>query len=199
MWGFSYHFAPVPAAGPLAWPKYPGGGIGGMTRLKGMGMFMAVTWLGPALIIPIWSWVWKYMLDGRPGEEKPQRSQTSWIFKNQFIFLLLAVMGGLVNGINRSQKLKGRCYHCQEPPIFLVQFIPRLKISEIHLTGSFPLSYCFAAPSKIPETLTHTLSLFPSFFTCSAYIKLDHSGFNTKSKIQIHQEHFQFLNSIFFL
>lgn len=33
-----------------------------------MGMFMAVTWLGPALIIPIWSWVWKYMLDGRPGK-----------------------------------------------------------------------------------------------------------------------------------
>lgn len=41
--------------------------MGGITRLKGMGMFMAATWLGPALIIPIWSWVWKYMLDGRPG------------------------------------------------------------------------------------------------------------------------------------
>lgn len=54
---FFYPFAPVPAAGPLAWPKYPGGGMGGMTRLKGMGMFMAVTWLGPALIIPIWSCV----------------------------------------------------------------------------------------------------------------------------------------------
>lgn len=58
----------VPAAGPLACPKYPGGGMGGMTRLKGIGMFIAGTWLGPALIIPIWSWVWKYMLDGRPRE-----------------------------------------------------------------------------------------------------------------------------------
>lgn len=55
-----------PAAGPLACPKYPGGGMGGMTRLKGMGMFMAATWLGPALIIPSWSWVWKYMFEGRP-------------------------------------------------------------------------------------------------------------------------------------
>lgn len=40
--------------------------MGGMTRLKGMGMFMAATWLGPALIMPIWSWVWKYMFEGRP-------------------------------------------------------------------------------------------------------------------------------------
>ena len=39
--------------------------MGGMTRLKGMGMFMAATWLGPALIMPIWSWVWKYMFEGR--------------------------------------------------------------------------------------------------------------------------------------
>lgn len=40
--------------------------MGGMTRLKGMGMFMAATWLGPALIMPSWSWVWKYMFEGRP-------------------------------------------------------------------------------------------------------------------------------------
>lgn len=75
MW-LLHHFilAPVPAAGPLAWPKYPGGGIGGITRLKGIGMFIAVTWLGPALIIPIWSWVWKYMLDGRPGEGRKSQN-----------------------------------------------------------------------------------------------------------------------------
>lgn len=44
--------------------------MGGMTRLKGMGMFMAATWLGPALIMPIWSWVWKYMFEGRPARHK---------------------------------------------------------------------------------------------------------------------------------
>lgn len=44
--------------------------MGGMTRLKGMGMFMAATWLGPALIMPIWSWVWKYMFEGRPIRHK---------------------------------------------------------------------------------------------------------------------------------
>lgn len=85
---------PIPAAGPLACPKYPGGGIGGITRLKGMGMFIAVTWLGPALIIPIWSWVWKYMLDGRPGEgEVTVISSIPNILK--FTVLLLKVMGGL--------------------------------------------------------------------------------------------------------
>lgn len=42
--------------------------MGGMTRLKGMGMFMAATWLGPALIMLIWSWVWKYMFEGRPAK-----------------------------------------------------------------------------------------------------------------------------------
>lgn len=56
-----------PAEGPFPWPRYPGGGIGGMTRLKGMGMFIAATGLGPAPIMPIWSWVWKYMFDGRPA------------------------------------------------------------------------------------------------------------------------------------
>lgn len=44
--------------------------MGGMTRLKGMGIFMAATWLGPALIMPIWSWVWKYMFEGRPVRHK---------------------------------------------------------------------------------------------------------------------------------
>lgn len=43
--------------------------MGGMTRLKGMGMFMAATWLGPALIMPSWSWVWKYMFEGRPAKQ----------------------------------------------------------------------------------------------------------------------------------
>lgn len=47
--------------------------MGGMTRLKGMGMFMAATWLGPALIMPIWSWVWKYMFEGRPARYRGQR------------------------------------------------------------------------------------------------------------------------------
>lgn len=42
--------------------------MGGMTKLKGMGMFMAATWLGPALIMLIWSWVWKYMFEGRPAK-----------------------------------------------------------------------------------------------------------------------------------
>lgn len=36
-----------------------------MIRLKGMGMFMAVIWLGSVLIMLIWSWVWKYMFEGR--------------------------------------------------------------------------------------------------------------------------------------
>lgn len=44
--------------------------MGGMTRLKGMGMFMAATWLGPALIMPIWSCVWKYMFEGRPARHE---------------------------------------------------------------------------------------------------------------------------------
>lgn len=34
-----------------------------------MGMFMAATWLGPALIMPSWSWVWKYMFEGRPAKQ----------------------------------------------------------------------------------------------------------------------------------
>lgn len=40
--------------------------MGGITRLKGMGMFMDVTAPGPVPIMPIWSWVWKYILDERP-------------------------------------------------------------------------------------------------------------------------------------
>lgn len=55
-----------PDAGPLICPRYPGGGIGGITRLKGMGRFIAVIGLGPVPIIPIWSWVWKYILVVRP-------------------------------------------------------------------------------------------------------------------------------------
>lgn len=55
-----------PGVGPLTWPRYPGGGMGGITRLKGMGRFIAVSGLGPVPIIPIWSWVWKYILDVRP-------------------------------------------------------------------------------------------------------------------------------------
>lgn len=43
--------------------------MGGITRLKGIGMFMEVMELGPVPIIPIWSCVWKYMLDVRPAEE----------------------------------------------------------------------------------------------------------------------------------
>lgn len=58
-----------PDVGPLTCPMYPGGGMGGITRLKGIGMFMDVIGLGPAPIIPIWSWVWKYMLDERPAVE----------------------------------------------------------------------------------------------------------------------------------
>lgn len=46
--------------------------MGGMTKLKGIGMFMAATWLGPALIILIWSWVWKYMFEGRPAKHLSQ-------------------------------------------------------------------------------------------------------------------------------
>ena len=57
----------VPAAGPLTCPRYPEGGMGGMTRLKGMGMFMAAMGFGPVPIMQIWSWVWKYMFDGRPA------------------------------------------------------------------------------------------------------------------------------------
>ena len=49
---------------------YPGGGMGGITRLKGIGMFMEVIGFGPVPIIPIWSWVWKYMLEVRPGVER---------------------------------------------------------------------------------------------------------------------------------
>lgn len=65
-----------------------------MTRLKGMGMFMAATWLGPALIIPSWSWVWKYMFEGRPARQGrwliPHCIQVSmlpgpnWLFCLQF-------------------------------------------------------------------------------------------------------------------
>lgn len=55
-----------PDVGPLTWPRYPGGGMGGITRLKGMGRFIDVSGLGPVPIIPIWSWVWKYILDVRP-------------------------------------------------------------------------------------------------------------------------------------
>ena len=44
--------------------------MGGMTRLKGMGRFMDVMGLGPVPIIPIWSWVWKYILDERPVVER---------------------------------------------------------------------------------------------------------------------------------
>lgn len=47
--------------------------MGGMTRLNGMGMFMAATWLGPALIMPSWSWVWKYMFEGRPVRQSGWR------------------------------------------------------------------------------------------------------------------------------
>lgn len=68
----------LPAAGPLACPKYPGGGMGGMTKLKGMGMFMAATWLGPALIILIWSWVWKYMFEGRPVKHLESDAGVQW-------------------------------------------------------------------------------------------------------------------------
>lgn len=56
-----------PAVGPFTCPKYPGGGIGGITRLKGIGMFMEDMGLAPVPIIPIWSCVWKYMLDERPA------------------------------------------------------------------------------------------------------------------------------------
>lgn len=55
-----------PDVGPLTWPRYPGGGMGGITRLKGMGRFIDVSGLWPVPIIPIWSWVWKYILDVRP-------------------------------------------------------------------------------------------------------------------------------------
>ncbi len=62
----------APAAGPLVWPRYPGGGMGGMTRLNGMGMFMEPIRFGPAPIMPTWSWVWKYILDGRPVKTDKQ-------------------------------------------------------------------------------------------------------------------------------
>ena len=51
--------------------------MGGMTKLKGIGMFMAATWLGPALIILIWSWVWKYMFEGRPAKHLSQMQGAS--------------------------------------------------------------------------------------------------------------------------
>lgn len=60
----------LPDEGPLTCPMYPGGGMGGITRLKGMGMFKEVMGLGPVPIIPIWSWVWKYILDVRPVVER---------------------------------------------------------------------------------------------------------------------------------
>lgn len=56
--------------------------MGGITRLKGMGMFMDVMGLGPAPIMPIWSWVWKYMLDERPVEELKGVAFHSPLFSN---------------------------------------------------------------------------------------------------------------------
>lgn len=56
-----------PDVSPFTCPTYPGGGMGGITRLKGMGMFKDAIGPGPVPIIPIWSWVWKYILDVRPA------------------------------------------------------------------------------------------------------------------------------------
>lgn len=68
-----------PAVGPFTCPMNPEGGMGGITRLKGMGMFMEVIGLGPVPIMPIWSWVWKYMLDMRPAVGKKTNFTSFWM------------------------------------------------------------------------------------------------------------------------
>lgn len=62
--------------------------MGGITRLKGMGRFMEVMGLWPVPIIPIWSWVWKYILDVRPVVK---RSTGSFYF----LFNYMVVCGAI--------------------------------------------------------------------------------------------------------
>lgn len=54
-----------------------------MTRLNGMGMFMEPIGFPPVPIIPTWSWVWKYMLDGRPEKKRVTNYTQNKVFIKQ--------------------------------------------------------------------------------------------------------------------
>lgn len=64
-----------------------------------MGRFMDVKGLGPAPIMPIWSWVWKYMLEERPAEEWNDDTFThSLQFNTRHIRIYTIGKTGLENG-----------------------------------------------------------------------------------------------------
>lgn len=192
--------SPIPAAGPLACPKYPGGGIGGITRLKGIGMFIAVTWLGPALIIPIWSWVWKYMLDGRPGRgshsdfKHPEHSEIHIHASNGNRRTL-----SRKNNIIRNQKLKGQAYHCQEPLGFLVPYLSRTPKSQRDIMRSPHPIILLQHRSRF---LQHWQTPLTLHLLCRHGV-IDHRGYcnirdsKIPPEVLRHHEHFQFLTPIF--
>lgn len=93
--------------------------MGGITRLKGIGRFTDVSGPGPVPIIPIWSWVWKYILEGRPVVNRRKTQLSPSFFPQCKLskttraagFCCLTIVAAVING-PRNEGFSGVIHSC---------------------------------------------------------------------------------------